>query len=161
MDRVDVAIQELERFYRAFTGNEIPAREDKSSFAPEIEPVAHVQRQLEHLLRALPATAMRRQPWTPTASIIEDADGYLVSVDAPGVRSEDIEVVVDGRHLDVRGRRDLLVEGRIHASDRPFGAFRRTLLFPLALDAQRVETECEDGVITVRVRRAERASRPA
>jgi HSP20 family protein len=161
MDRVDMAIQELERFYRAFTGREIPGREDHSPFAPEIEPVAHVQKQLEHLLRALPVGPVRRQPWTPPASVVEDADGYLVSVDVPGISAEDVEVVVDGRRLEVRGRRDLLTEGRIHVSDRPFGAFHRTLLFPIALDPGRVELECEDGVVAVRVRRSERPTRPA
>ena len=161
MDRVDMAIQEIERFYRVFTGREIPGSEDRSSFAPDVEPVAQVQKQLEHLLRSLPVSPVRHHPWTPTASVVEDAEGFLVAVDVPGVANDDVEVAVDGRRLDVRGRRDLLTEGRIHVSDRPFGAFHRTLLFPMTLDPGRVDVECEDGVVTIRVRRAERASRPA
>lgn len=161
MDRVDVAIQEIERFYRELTGRDLPPT-GETVLPPEIDPVARVADRLEVLLRALPARARHpRRTWNPATSVVEAESGFVVEVDLPGISHEEVEVLVQGNRLEIRGRRDLVTEGRPQASDRPYGEFRRSLLFPVALDEKGLESEIRDGVLEVRVPRAQRPDRPA
>ncbi|PYL54886.1 MAG: hypothetical protein DMF29_05370 [Verrucomicrobia bacterium] len=43
----------------------------------------------------------------PAASVIEDADGYLLQVEMPGVNKEGLEISTEGSELTVTGRRSL------------------------------------------------------
>ena len=43
--------------------------------------------------------------WTPPADVYETAEGFVVLMDLPGLRPEDVDIHVDGERLAVRGER--------------------------------------------------------
>ena len=156
MERVDVAIQEIERFYRALTGREMPVADGGEPLPPERDPVKHVEEQLERLVRALSGGTLRRPVWVPAASIAEDEAGYAVSVDLPGVERDEVEVIATGNRLEIRGRREARIDGQLRATDRAAGEFRRMLTFPTMLEAERLHAHLREGVLEIRVPRAGR-----
>lgn len=84
--------------------------------------------------------------------IIETDDSYMVEVDAPGVRREDLELTLERNQLTIgvnsvaeeatEGKRYLRRErARMHAS--------RTVRFPTAIEAEGVSASFEDGVLRI------------
>lgn len=161
MERVDAVIHEIERFYRALTGRELPPPppEESAAIPPDRDPVHHVEEQLDRLLRSLPGLPPRPASLTPAVSIVEADDGFVVSLDVPGIERERMEVTAAGNLLDVKGRREVAVEGRPLLNERRTGDFRRTLSLPAILDPERLQAELRNGVLEVRVFRALTAGR--
>ncbi|MBI5833125.1 MAG: Hsp20/alpha crystallin family protein [Armatimonadetes bacterium] len=96
--------------------------------------------------------AMRNTSWLPALDLVESADGFRVTLDVPGVRSEDIEVTFEAGNLVIRGekRAEQASEDRgYRLIERTRGAFERAVRIGTPVDAESVSAECRDGVLTV------------
>jgi HSP20 family protein len=110
-------------------------------------------------LTARPTTArpQRAQGFRPAVSLIEDAEGYTISVELPGVRPESIEVTLLNDELTIKGQKALpaLPEGAAyHANERLAGAFERTVKFPMAVAQDGITARTALGILTVHVAKA-------
>ena len=97
---------------------------------------------------------------TPPADILEDAQGYLVVLDLPGVDPATIKLSVEKDTLEVLAERKLaaLAAGQeLHRSERAFGAFARSFRLPSSVDATRVQATYEAGVLSVTLPKREEA----
>ncbi|HET6883036.1 MAG TPA: Hsp20/alpha crystallin family protein [Pirellulales bacterium] len=110
-----------------------------------------VRNMLESLL--MPTSVERqRADWRPAADVYSTRRGWLVKFDLAGVRPQEIEVLVRGQRLTVRGvRRDCaLDEGcRYHSLEISYNRFERTLELPCNLEAARLSTDYRDGMLLV------------
>jgi HSP20 family protein len=100
--------------------------------------------------------------WMPRADLAETEDAWLLTLDLPGIPAENVEVTMEDDTLTVSGERKVSNEqgkGRFHRIERTYGRFLRTFQFGTPVDANHVEASFEDGVLTVRVAKAE-ASKP-
>jgi HSP20 family protein len=82
--------------------------------------------------QAAPGQA-RRPTWQPPVDLIETAGEYLVVVALPGVRPDQVQVVIDGGVLIVVGERALPIgdrNGLIHRMEIPHGRFERHIQLP-------------------------------
>ncbi len=81
---------------------------------------------------------------------IEEKEGlYLISVDLPGVKDEDVEVrLVDGL-LKISGRREKEVHGEGKYLERHYGEFSRSLTLPTEIKADGIEAQFESGVLKI------------
>jgi HSP20 family protein len=96
----------------------------------------------------------------PAVNITEDKDRYYVRAELPGMKAEDIELQVTGRNLSISGERQIQPEGenaRYHRREREGGKFSRMLGLPGDIDADRVEAEMTNGVLTVAIGKSEAA----
>ena len=93
----------------------------------------------------------------PVASVIEDADGYTLEIEMPGVNKEGLEISVENNELTVLGRRSLpIVEGTpIHRELRPHN-FRRTFELDPSIDTGKINAKIDQGVVTLTLPKAER-----
>jgi HSP20 family protein len=92
----------------------------------------------------------------PTLDVHETEDEYLVFVDLPGVKSEDVVVELTDRVLTISGSRTPVESGEVRRSERPFGSFVRRLTLPKGVDSDKVEAEYKEGVLELRIpKRAE------
>ena len=89
-------------------------------------------------------------------NVREEADTYVLSALVPGIKSEELNIQV---LEDV-----VRIEGEYKADDNnylvrelPNGAFTRALRLPAPIDAEHVEAEVTDGVLTLRLPKAESA----
>jgi HSP20 family protein len=89
--------------------------------------------------------------FVPTIDVRETADDYLVLVDLPGVKSEDVSIEVDERVLSISGVRTPVETGEARLGERPYGSFVRNLTLPQGVDADTITADYHDGVLELRV----------
>ena len=92
--------------------------------------------------------------WQPSVDIYRAADVWLVKFDLAGVRKEDIQVVLDGKRLMVRGvRRDLtILDGqRAYSMEIEYNRFERVVELPINVETARFASDYRDGMFLVSV----------
>ncbi len=105
-----------------------------------------------------PAPRIFETMWTPALDFSEDEKDYIVRLEAPGVPKEDLEVNLDGQLLTISGRREFAQEEKTEEyfwREREQGRFVRTVRLPGAVQPGKVVARYEDGVMTVRLPKAE------
>lgn len=90
--------------------------------------------------------------FTPALDIVSQRDGMVITVELPGVPREDVNVELEGSTLNLTGERKPR-EGRLQRWERPCGRFQRSLALPVG--EWDVSATLRDGVLTVRVKKAE------
>jgi HSP20 family protein len=98
------------------------------------------------------------QGWAPLADVEETEDGYSVEIDLPGAKRDDIDIQLSDGQLTVSG--DLKEKERtgvLRRRTRRVGHFQYSVTLPADVDADKVSAHLDDGVLTVRVPKAEQA----
>lgn len=109
----------------------------------------------EHMHRQFFEPAPEAAAWEPPVDIFETASGLEVLVALPGVRPDDLQIVIDGGDLIVVGRRPLPPEVRsatIRRIEIPFGRFERRIPLPVA-SWRLVRHELADGCLVLALHR--------
>lgn len=88
-----------------------------------------------------------------------EEDAYTVTALLPGAKPEDVNIQVDNETLTIQGEiRDHRQEGETYLlRERPTGRFMRILTMPSPLDSTAAEASFNDGVLTLRIPKAESA----
>jgi HSP20 family protein len=92
--------------------------------------------------------------WAPLVDITEDEKEYLIKAEVPEVKKTDVKVRVEDGVLYISGQRTLEKEEkgkRYHRIERAYGSFLRTFSLPEDADAQQVNAEFKDGLLSVHV----------
>ena len=98
--------------------------------------------------------------WAPPADVVETADEVIVTLDVPGLSSDAINVELTGNMLTLSGVRPKTEPASgtiVHATQRPSGEFVRSIPMPIPVNNEQVSADIADGVLTVRLARAEHA----
>jgi len=98
--------------------------------------------------------------WAPALDISERKDAYLVTVEVPGVKAEDLEITLEDGLLTIQGERQFTAESseqQFHRVERRYGAFRRSITLPSRMDAGAIEASFDDGLLQIVVPKAEEA----
>jgi HSP20 family protein len=94
--------------------------------------------------------------------LYETDQEYVARLAVPGLKPDDFEITMQDGVLAIRGqtRAEQQQEGtRYHIREQSYGAFDRRVQFPSTVDADKIEASLADGILTVRVPKAE-AARP-
>ncbi len=110
-------------------------------------------------LQTYPARAMRRwaaQPRSLNVNIREEDETYELSALVPGLTADDlnIQVLEDVVRIEGEFKAD---ETALLLRELPQGPFARTLRLPAAVDAEQVEAHIANGILTLRLPKAESA----
>ena len=98
--------------------------------------------------------------WSPAVDIVQESDRYLVKVDLPGMKKEEIEITLNGDTLTISGEKKNAKETKddsYYRSERYYGKFSRSLVLPSTVDANKIEAAYKDGVLSVTLPRSEEA----
>lgn len=94
--------------------------------------------------------------WSPLADVSETDDGYMVEVELPGVKRDDISIELVGSELVVSGEvREKEREGLFRHRTRRTGRFRYRVHLPDPVEADAVEATLDEGVLSIRVPKSE------
>jgi HSP20 family protein len=94
--------------------------------------------------------------FTPPADIEETDDAYLVDIELPGVRKQDLNIEIAGRRLTVHGdRKEKQHVGILRRRERAVGRFHYEVILPGNVDDDGIVANVADGVLTVRVPKPE------
>jgi HSP20 family protein len=88
----------------------------------------------------------------PAVDISEDETAWRLKAELPGLTETDVEVVVSGEQLTLRGEKRYEQEagGRnYYISERSYGGFTRSFTIPESVDHDHIEAALANGVLTV------------
>lgn len=124
-----------------------------------LTPLFTLRREMDRLFEDAFGAASTPAAWTPVADVREEPAGYVFELELPGVAPEAVEVTADAGVLTVAGeKRDGRTEGeagRWRVAERVQGAFRRRFQLPPNVAEDRIEAVFLNGLLTVRVPKAE------
>jgi HSP20 family protein len=116
-------------------------------------------RSLEHPYFGLSTTPSGRGVY-PALNIFEEEGGeaIVLKAEVPGMKRDSLEVEAVGNRLSVAGVREIPSpegEFRYHRRERQAGEFRRVFRLPYEVDREKATASYRDGVLTVRLEKAE------
>ena len=98
--------------------------------------------------------------WSPFVDIEEQDDAYELEVELPGVKREDVNIEVVGNELSITGEiKEKERKGAMRRRTRRTGRFEYRVRLPDQVDSSKIQASLDQGVLTVRVPKAERAKR--
>ena len=100
--------------------------------------------------------------------VVEDDKGYTVSAAVPGMKSDDIDIVVEDGILTISGETKSSFERKsddsedstspkFHIRERFYGSFNRKIRLPKDVDADAITAAQEDGILTISLGKSEAA----
>jgi HSP20 family protein len=106
-------------------------------------------RMVDELLRSW--NADRTDGFTPMLDVRETEEEYLVLVDLPGVKPDEVTIEISDHVLSISGSRAPVETGEAQLSERPHGSFVRTLTLPQGVDDEKIAANYSDGVLELHV----------
>jgi HSP20 family protein len=88
----------------------------------------------------------------PPVDIYEDANHIVLTVEAPGLKQEDLKIQLENNVLTVRGERKFEQEAKeknYHHIERRYGSFARTFTLPTTVDADKVQASYDAGLLRI------------
>jgi HSP20 family protein len=94
--------------------------------------------------------------WVPPVDLCENPDAYVLTVEVPGLRREDIQVDATAEIVTVRGQRppQACCPERYEQLERGQGQFSRSFRFALPISPDAVVADLARGVLTIRIPKA-------
>lgn len=118
-----------------------------------------MRREMDRLFNG--TTEPAAHAWAMPAEVLETDDAIRFVVETPGLRSEDIDVTVENNVLTISGEKKVErnegEKGEYHLYERRYGRFERSFALPRRVDAEHVDANYENGVLTVTLRKSEAA----
>lgn len=90
--------------------------------------------------------------WLPSLDLIEEPGLYVVELDMPGMRLQDLSITVVGRRLTLSGRREIVRDlsgARIRVRERWFGSFSRSIDLPGPVEAEHLTATLHEGILRI------------
>lgn len=115
-------------------------------------------RKLSRLMQSLLKSdfkSLQYPSWCPPADVYRHRQGWLVKLDLAGVRTEDIQLSVKGRHLNIKGfRRDFVqCEGQqSYSMEIAYNRFEKTIELPSDIETAQIVMDYYDGMLLIHLR---------
>ena len=96
----------------------------------------------------------------PAINVGEDGNFFYIRAELPGVDVKDLDIQTTANNLTIAGERKVAPEGeaaRYHRREREGGRFSRAFSLPKDIDTERVEARLANGVLTLKLPKAESA----
>jgi len=90
--------------------------------------------------------------WLPALEMYEKPDKFVVRVELPGMKKEEIDVHVVGDTLTVSGERKVSTEIKDEEYRRcelSYGSFSRSITLPAAVNTAKVDASFENGILEI------------
>lgn len=112
----------------------------------------------ESVVRPGGAALAPRMTGSLAVDMYETDDDVVVKASVPGVDAEDLEISITGDTLTIKGQseaKEEVEEENYFYRERWYGAFSRSMAIPTSVEADKAEADFEDGVLTLRLPKAE------
>jgi HSP20 family molecular chaperone IbpA len=105
------------------------------------------------------ATQQQQPALAPPVDVIEDASGITLYADLPGVPRDRLDIRVEGDQLSIEGEMQLPMRDGLEGThaEITLPRYRRVFNLSRELDSEKVAAELRDGVLTLRIPKAEHA----
>jgi HSP20 family protein len=97
--------------------------------------------------------------FSPKVDMTEDAENYIVTIDAPGTDKSNLDVKLEDRTLTISGKRDKTVAkqdgGKVIQQERMSGEFQRAIVLPGPVKEGSMNAKYDNGVLKVTIKKAD------
>jgi HSP20 family protein len=141
----------------------LPVRRERREALPArwdpIREMEDMRERMDSLFeQVLGGTPLAGGVWSPPVDLEETDDAWVVEADLPGVKKGDVSIEVRDNELAIQGEvKERERSGVLRRRTRRTGQFDYRVTLPGEVDADNVEAQLNDGVLTVRVPKPERA----
>ena len=99
-------------------------------------------------------------PWAPPVDIYETEHELVVKADLPEVNPQDLDIRVENNILTIRGERKF--DSKVHDDnylriERAYGSFSRSFSLANSVNAEAIQAEYHNGVLTLSLPKREEA----
>jgi HSP20 family protein len=121
--------------------------------------IADLQQRMSQLIDSVwSAGGAADTVWAPLVDIEETDDAWLVEAELPGVKKSDINIEVSDSELAITGEiKERERKGILRRRTRRTGQFEYRVTLPGDVDPDNIDASLDEGVLTVRVPKPERA----
>jgi HSP20 family protein len=152
----------------------VPVKHERKSVVRQWNPFEEMDRMFESLLPRgwllpfkwerplLAELGLHVEGRLPKVDLIDRDTEILVRAEVPGVAKDDLEVVLTGDAVTIKGEikhEEKEEKGEYYRSEMTHGAFSRTLGLPVKVDAENATAEFKDGVLEIKLPKVEQAKR--
>jgi HSP20 family protein len=88
-------------------------------------------------------------PWQAPAAIWEEDGRWCLEIELPGVKQENVDVTLDKNALRIVAERQAPEDRKYFHQERTFGRIERLITLPETVDADGIDAELRDGVLTL------------
>ncbi len=131
----------------------------RTIYSPSVlSEMERLQREMNRLFEGVVPRRLRSAPSYPAMNVWSNQDGALITAEVPGVQPEHIDISVVGETLTLTGERlapEVGEDARYHRQERGYGKFSRSIELPFRVDADQVQATFNQGVLQIRLPRAE------
>ncbi len=93
---------------------------------------------------------------TPPGSVAENADGYVLELEMPGVNKDGLDISIENNELAIIGRRsNPKIEGTVVHRESRSHNYRRTFEIDPSIDTGKISARINQGVVTLTLPKAE------
>jgi HSP20 family protein len=134
--------------------------ERRSPFADLDDLGNRMRRMLQQTFGDFTAAPADAVGWMPNVDLEEQENAYVVEAELPGVKREDVDIELAGNELSITGEvKEKEREGMMRRRMRRVGRFQYRVMLPDQIDPESIEANLSDGVLMVRVPKAQQADR--
>lgn len=86
------------------------------------------------------------------SEVSETDDQFIISVDLPGLKKEDLKIETANGILTVSGERKREFESensKVHSARRNYGAFKQSFNLPDSINTEEIQAHFENGVLEI------------
>jgi len=123
------------------------------------DPFRDMQRMRSELDRAFGRTSETggsavQAPWSPASDVIETDDAIVITAELPGVKDEDVDILIQNGMLTIKGERrleDEVTKDRYYHLERSYGGFERSFRLPEGVRENDITAGVAYGVLRVTI----------
>lgn len=108
------------------------------------------------------AVSTRQNRFIPSIDVSETDKQFLVEVQLPGMKKEDINVNLENGVLTVSGERNIRNEQnekKFHRVETHYGSFSRSFQLPEGIKPDSVKAAYNDGILSITVDKSEKENK--
>ena len=122
--------------------------------------LARLQDEMSRMFNDRLITGGESVGWSPAVDIFEDEERFVLRFELAGVEAKDVQIQFENGVLTLRGERKLDNEDRrdnYHRVELSYGTFTRSFSLPGTIDAEKIQAEAKNGILTVTLPKREEA----
>lgn len=118
-----------------------------------------IDRAFESFGKGLPSITMPTVNWpqeamAPKINVVQRDRMVEITAELPGVELKDVELLVDGDVLTIKGEKKVEKEDKTeerHVFECSYGSFARSIRLPFDVDSKNVKADFKNGVLSVTI----------
>ncbi len=97
--------------------------------------------------------------WQPSVDLVETDESFVVVVEIPGVKREEIKISMNENNLRISGERKPLHDPKHHLrSECYYGPFRRSIRIPDEVNKEGITAKYENGLLEITLPKQKKTS---